>query len=85
MINQKSAIVIATVLVFATVATTNVQAKTWFDVGWEDGRDDARNGENNNECPSELDNNDTGCALYRSGYSTGHAVRGVLHPEDSNN
>jgi hypothetical protein len=60
------------------------QARTWFDVGYEDGRNDARNGVDNNVCPSELDNNDSGCALYRSGYTSGHAVRGLLHPEDNN-
>lgn len=77
-------------LVLSTTVTVLVlqqqaQAQTWFDVGWEDGRADARNGENNNVCPSELDNDDTGCALYRAGYSSGHAVRGALHPEDNNN
>ena len=79
-------LLILTVSAFAVifVSQQQAQAKTWFDVGYEDGRNDARNGVDNNVCPSELDNNDTGCALYRSGYTSGHAIRGFLHTEDNN-
>ena len=71
-------------LIFAAQQQIQAQAKTWFDVGYDDGRNDARNGVDNNVCPSELDNNDAGCALYRTGYGSGHVARGLLHPEDNN-
>jgi hypothetical protein len=74
-------------MIFAAQQQQQAQAQTWFDVGYADGSNDARNNVNNNVCPSELDNaaNDAQCALYRSGYSAGHAARGLLHPEDNNN
>ena len=75
---------VAAILTTTTTTATNVQAQTWFDVGYDDGRSDAKNKVDNNVCPSELDTNDAGCALYRSGYSAGHAARGFLHPEDNN-
>jgi len=78
---------VSMVAVIFTAQQQQAQAQTWFDVGYDDGRNDARTGVNNNVCPSELDNaaNDAQCALYRSGYSAGHAARGLLHPEDNNN
>lgn len=43
---KQNPVIMATIVAIGLLtltATTNVQAKTWFDQGWEDGRDDARN------------------------------------------
>jgi hypothetical protein len=90
-INNKSMylliLAVSMVAVIFAAQQQQAQAQTWFDVGYADGSNDAKNGVDNNVCPSELDGseNDAGCALYRSGYSAGHAARGLLHPEDNSN